>query len=475
MKNRTMLALALLVLVGGATVWKVTRKDPHVRSEGDKKSPLSIKKEDVDELEIAEAGKPAVQLKKEGGEWKLVQPVADRADGKAVDQAIAGLSELKLRDVIAESPESYEKVGLKDSDTTKVTPKHAGKPIVTLLVGKTSNVRIDGDPRVWSTANLQRYNLVKEAKLWRDRQIMDIPADKMDRLEVAYPAATIVAKRESPPAPPPDPKADPKKPAPPPPSGPDKWTVISGADKIGGAVDENAALELASTISHLTADDFAPDGTTAAAAGLEPPVAQVTVTPKEGAARTLLLGKVEGEDAYVKLKDGARIWKIHKWEAERIPSSPAQWRDKVVLKLDAKDVSKIEIVKGDKDKTILERVDDKTFKASAPAELKDQLDQNKLQGLLRTVETLRVAKVLEGADLKALGLDKPRGVTTLTKKDGTQVRIALGTDKDNMTPMQLSTQKDVYQVPTYMSNQIVKGSADLKKSGGATQPHGGGM
>src|SRR5678810_1225865 len=114
MNNRMLLALALLVLVGGATVWKVTRKDPHVRTEADKKSPLSIKKEDVDELEIAEADKPAIQLKKDGGEWKLVQPVADRADAKAVEQAIASLADLKLRDVIAESPESYEKVGLKD-------------------------------------------------------------------------------------------------------------------------------------------------------------------------------------------------------------------------------------------------------------------------------------------------------------------------------------------------------------------------
>src|SRR6266545_3844483 len=103
LRNRTLVALALLVLVGGATLWKVTRPDPHARTK-DSSQTLSIKKDDIDELEIAESGKPALQLKKEGSEWKLVQPTADRADQKAVDEALKALSELKLRDVIAESP-----------------------------------------------------------------------------------------------------------------------------------------------------------------------------------------------------------------------------------------------------------------------------------------------------------------------------------------------------------------------------------
>src|SRR5574342_242743 len=102
MKRRTIFALAFLVVVVAGTVWKVTRKDAHVRRSLASKT-LDLKKEDVDELEIGN-NKATVVLKKEGAEWKLVKPVADRADQKAVEQAIDALAELKLRDVIAESP-----------------------------------------------------------------------------------------------------------------------------------------------------------------------------------------------------------------------------------------------------------------------------------------------------------------------------------------------------------------------------------
>src|SRR5688572_26809132 len=109
LKNRTFVALGLLAAVVPATVWVKTRKDAHA-AVVDKPTPYAVQKADVDEIEIAEPGKPAVQLKKEGAAWKLVQPVADKADAKSVEQAVEALAELKLKDVIAESPESYEKV-----------------------------------------------------------------------------------------------------------------------------------------------------------------------------------------------------------------------------------------------------------------------------------------------------------------------------------------------------------------------------
>ncbi len=459
MKTRTLVALALLAVIGALTVWKVTRPDPHVRS-SKATSPLSVKKEDIDELEIAQTGKPAIVLKKDGAEWKLVQPLADRADQKAVEQALETISELQLRDVIAESPESYEKVGLKEDETVKVIPRKAGTPLATLIVGKTTNVRLDGDPRVYSTANLKRFALVKEVKAWRDRQILDAPVDEIDRLEVVYPSGSVVAKKETPPAPASDPQADPKAPPPPAPAG--KWVLLEGADKLGGTLDENVPLELASTLARLMADDFAEGTVTPAAAGLEPPRATVKVTRKDGKTSTLLVGKEEEQKVYVKLAETPRIWKINKWEADRIPSSPAQWRDKTIARVEPSDVTKIEVTK-DKERTLLERVDDKTWKSSA-----GEVDQNKVQAILRTTQTLRATRVLDGIDAKTAGLDKPRATLILTKKDGTQTKLILGADKDGQSPVQITGQKDLYSLPSYQTQTFL---ADLKPAA-TPDPHG---
>lgn len=475
LKNRTVVALGLLVIVAAATVWMKTRKDPHAALL-DKPTPYAVNKADVDEIEIAEPGKPAVQLKKDGAEWKLVQPVADKADPQSVEQAVDALAELKLKDVIAESPESYEKVGMKDDEVVKVTPKKAGKPLATLLLGKTSNVRLDGDKNVWSTSNLKRWALVKEPKAWRDRQVLSFPMDQIDRVEVAYAAGKVTARREAPPAPPP--AADGKTPPPPPPTGggPDKWTLTEGQDLLGGGLDENVPLELSSTLARLSADDVV-DSPTADKTGLEAPRATVTVYLKDGKSHTLLVGKDEGQSAYVKLKDGARVWKVQKFESDRIPTSPAQWRDKTVATMEPSQVQKIELTKdGEKDKIVLDRVDDKTFKATSPASL-GELDQMRVQAILRSIQQLKATKVLDG-DAKANGLDKPYATATLSKKDGKTVKLLVGKEnkeKDSETAFMIAGAKDVYAAPGYVVSPFVKTAAELKKQAAPPAPPPGGM
>jgi hypothetical protein len=466
LKSRTFLALGLLVVVAGATAYQVTRKNPHVRDSQAASSPLTLQKADIDELEIAEPGKPALVLKNEGGVWKLTQPVADKADQKAVDQAVGALAELKLRDVIAESPDSYEKVGVKDDEVVKVTPKKAGKPLATLLVGKTSNVRLEGDPRVWSTTNLKRWSLVKDVKLWRDRQIMDFPVDQVDTVAVAYPGgAQVVAKREVPPPPAAEPGKDAG--APPAAAGPDKWTLVAGGDKLGGELDANVPLELAGALARMHGDEIVDDAKPEAT-GLDAPRATVTVTLKDKKTHVLQVGKQDGTMTYVKLADQARVWKIQKYEAERIPASPAQWRDKTIVKLEPESVQKIELLKGEKDKTVLERAG-AGWKATTPATL-GEVDASRVQAILRGAQGLRATRVLEGADPKTLGLDKPRATATLWTKSGPPVKLAFGTEKDGETSLQITGQKDLYSIPAYLAQPFVKSPDELKKSAGPATP-----
>src|SRR5712691_4998587 len=113
MKTQTYLALGALVVAGGATAYKLLHKDPHAATGAAKDSPLpALKKTAIDEIAIVEKGKPEIDLKKDGAEWKLVKPVSDRADQAAVDAALDALEKLKLKDVIAEHVESYDKVGV---------------------------------------------------------------------------------------------------------------------------------------------------------------------------------------------------------------------------------------------------------------------------------------------------------------------------------------------------------------------------
>jgi hypothetical protein len=249
--------------------------------------------------------------------------------------------------------------------------------------------------------------------------------------------------------------------------------VTEGLDKLGGPLDETVAANVAGIVAHLEAEDFA-DGATPAATGLDQPAIALTAVTKDGATKTLLLGKEEGQSRYAKLKDGDRIWKIHKYEADRVPSSPAQWRDKTIVKLEPAEVVKIDLVK-DKDHVVFERGADKTFKATTPTDL-GEIDQSRVTGMLNGLTALRATRVVEGVDAKAAGLDKPRGVATFTKRDGSTVKITFGAAAANEHTVQVSGVKDLYALSDYQAQAFLKAPADFKKKPPAPPgPPRGGM
>jgi hypothetical protein len=458
-KGRTYLAIGLLVVVGGVTAWKLTRTSPYEHKNDKAASPLPpLKKDDIDELEITDAGKPPVVLKKDGAEWKVTAPVADRADQKAVEQAVDALAGLSLRDVIAEKQESWDKVGLKESDTTKVVPKKAGTALATIQVGKTGNVRLGDSPEVWSTSGLRRFALVKDVKMWRDRSILSFAQDKLDTIEVAYADGVKVAvKREQPTAPPAAPDA-----GPPPPPPPAKWVLVDGKDKIGGALDETLALNLSASLARLEASDFPTD---AAKAGLDKPRMTVTVTLTDKTQKQLLVGADDGQDTYVKLVGGDRVWKTHKYDADRIPSSPANWRDKTLVRIPRADVAKLELAKGT-DKVLLERVDDKSFRGVVPADL-GPIDQTRVTAVLATLEVLRANRVIDQPDPKTFAT--PVVTVTVTKKDGKTFKLLVGKKDAKLPeyPVQVAGEKDVYGVAEYVIANYLKSPSEFKKKPGS--------
>src|SRR5688500_16337561 len=110
LKTRTMVALVLLGVAALAVVITRSKKDQHARELGAPAAagaPKAIAKADVDGLEIGEPGQAKIVLKKDGEAWKLVEPVADKADPEGVDAALAVLAELSFQNVVAESKTSH--------------------------------------------------------------------------------------------------------------------------------------------------------------------------------------------------------------------------------------------------------------------------------------------------------------------------------------------------------------------------------
>lgn len=456
MQRRTIVAVSMFVVVGGAAAWKLTRKDPHARKLSQTTRPAgapTLVAAEIDELEVTEPGKPTVVLKKSGDEWRLLSPTEDRADQANVKAALDTLEKTKWKEIVAESPSSYEKLQVTDEQVVRVVPKRGGQPIATLLLGKGQNVRLEGSPQVWLVSDLNRFALARDPKMWRDREIIKVEREKVRAVEVIWQSgAKLVVNREP----------------------PDKWALAEGQALVGGALDETVPNAILGGLVNLSAIDFA-DGTTPQAAGLNAPRATLTLVLEDGARRSLLVGNDDGQDVFVKRPDAPRIWKLRKVSVEAWLKPPLQWRDKQLAKVEAKDVKKLEVVKTTDqgtEKIVLERADE-SWKAVAPADLAKEFDPSKVAGLAGAFANLRASSIAElAAPAAKKAFARPAAVVTVTTTDGATLTLTIGAQDEKMHYVRVSGRNEIFLLPDFTAARFLKGVADFKKSApaGAERP-----
>jgi Domain of unknown function (DUF4340) len=436
LKLRTLLALALLVVCGGLAAWRLTRPDPHVRTGSTKvAAPVVLQKDQIDELEITEPGKPALHVKKDGAAWKVLAPVADAADEQAITAALDTLVGIKWRDVVATSAESHEKLGLDAKQAVVVVVKGGGKPLATLHLGKGPQIRVNDDPRVYDTRDFRRWSLVREAKLWRHREIVRLEPEKVTGLTLVYPTGQVVLKKA----------AD------------GKWAFAEGTKPMPPSFDAQAASDLTATLARVDAEQFVDAPVTDEVSGLGTPGITLTATTSDGKSATLLIGKSAGEAAYVKRPDGPRVWQVASYVIKRIPSSPLQWQDKSLAEIQPDQVVSLEVKKGAESAKVT-REGDGWKAADGPA------DTEVVNAAVASFGRLRATGVVENGK----GIAVTAGSIAVTTKDGKTTRLLLGAEKkeDRAYYAQLEGKPTIYLVPDYVVSPAWKTDFKGKPPGG---------
>jgi hypothetical protein len=472
-KTRTIVAVGVFVVALVAVVISRSKKDPHLRSataagQSPAGAPAKLVTADVDELQIASPGKPKVTLKKDGTTWKMTEPAADAADQPSVEQALKTLAEVEWKDVIAESKDSYERLQIRDEDVILVTPMKKGVPLETLAIGKSGHVRVGDAPQVWSVGKMNRFAFEKDAKMWRNREIVRFEKDQVDSIEATVDGQKLVVKRIAPPPPAAAPDGGP----PAAPAEPEHYTLVDGQAAVGGALDESVPVSILGSLGHLDIAEFADDATPESA-GLTAPRAHLEVVLQGGTKKAIDIGKEDGEYAFARV-DG-RIFKLRKSTADGLVRPPLQWRDKQLVKLNPAEVTKLDILKGT-DHTVLEKSGD-AWKASEPKDLAD-FDPSRAQSEASAFANLRGAQISAlGAKDAKTGLAKPTGVVKVWTKGGAPTAIVtVGALDGKAYYVQASGRPEVFTVPDAAVNRWLKTPADFKKpAGGDGPPPGMGM
>jgi hypothetical protein len=251
--------------------------------------------DDVDKIDITNGSKGEVVLEKKGDKWELTKPVTAPANEQFVKTLTDSLKELKVVDRAAPKADDEEKKTFElgpDKGVHVVAFKGADKKLDATF-GKSGGLGdamiLDGKEGVFLVTGYSSWTFAKEAKEWRNREILKLDDAAVTTFEIANKNGDFLFT-----------KAD-----------GDAGNAWKGTDK-GKAIehfDPSKVPAALGAFKDLMADDFA-DGKSAAETGVDSPEATVTIKMKDGATHTIKVGKAAEKNHYAQKDDDMPIFTV---------------------------------------------------------------------------------------------------------------------------------------------------------------------
>ena len=251
--------------------------------------------DDVDKIDVTNGNKGEVVLEKKGDKWELTKPVNAPANDQFVKTLTDSLKELKIVDRAAPKADDEAKKTFEltpDKGVHVVAFKGADKKLDATF-GKSGGLGdamiLDGQDEVYLVKGYSSWTFAKEAKEWRNRDILKVDDAAVTTLEIANKNGDFLFT-----------KAD-----------GDAGNAWKGTMK-GKPIPSFDASKVPAALGafkNLSADDFA-DGKTSAETGIDSPEATVTIKMKDNATYVVKIGKEAEKNHYAQKNDDMPIFTL---------------------------------------------------------------------------------------------------------------------------------------------------------------------
>jgi hypothetical protein len=275
------------------------------------KTLVGFDRDKVTTIEI-ESPKGAVTLAKDGERWKITAPQA-----LAADQVEAGAVLFKLRDLRAQAFLTDDAAGIPRylaKPTVRVRITEQGSPAPRTVLLAPSPEKRGGAPSAYAAVAGQGPVVLVDGKSLdelgrsaddlRDRALFaGLEPRDIKRVRVRAAGQTIVAER----------------------SGDSDWKLVEGGKGAAKAATVDNLLYALRALKWKTI--AAPTGDEPAKYGLDAPTLEVTLFKADGGeAGALLVGKREGEQAWIKLKSAPAIYTVDVKQLGDAPKVPDDFK-----------------------------------------------------------------------------------------------------------------------------------------------------
>lgn len=399
MKKNLILLLALLIL-GVFFFWDRQRDEQKKEREEKEKQLFSLKKDDVKEITIVKKD-GTYKAVKEGERWKLVQPFETDGDKAAWDNIASSYTTGKLQRVVEENAANLEPFGLKTPAISVSLAGIGGATKETLLMGDQTPTQgkyfalIEGGSDVLTVMS-SIYSMVDKSQYdFRDKTIVDIETDKVQKLDVAISGASMTLERK----------------------GDKEWVVTN---PIQARADETQINDMLTAVKNGQIKQFIEENPADVTAyGLVNPATKLVFwTGEKGnqsswAAHALLIGGTSAaEQLYAKREGQKNVFAVAPNDFNKVPKDVDSLRMKKISALKSWEISSVKLTVGGT--TIAEATKDAgDWYLIQPTPGKANFTE--VSNFTRSIADLQVAGFVQGTT-EELGLGQPDVVIEIAKE-----------------------------------------------------------
>src|SRR4051794_227669 len=392
---RSFLALLVIAVALGGYVYHESKQELGGPEKKLEKVFPDVQSDKLEQVTVKSAGGERTTLQKQGSGWQMTQPSPLAADEAEVSGISSNLASLEVQRVVDEQPTDFKQYGL-DPPRIEVAFKAAGGKQGTLQLGNKTPTgsdlyaRLPDKPRVFLVSSYLETTFNKSAFDLRDKTILKIDRDKIDRLDVETPDRTLTfAKKGA------------------------EWRITSPFDaRADFSAIEGILGRLNASPMKSIATPEVKDPKELTQYGLDKPAATIKVFTGSSQAG-LAIGKSSGEGAvYAKDLSRPMVFTVESALADDLKKPADDYRIKDLFDARAFNTTRLEVVRQGQTMTFEKNKD--AWKQVAPAA--KAADTAKVEALINALSGARASSF--ESKIAATGLDAPELTVNVTFEEG---------------------------------------------------------
>ena len=369
------------------------------------RSVFNFSPDEVATFQLQVAGQPEIRCERqEAGEWRMVRPVRAKADAREVGAIVSALDTLKA--VVFEADGEYDPAiyGLdkpKLTITLQFTADDSGQELrIGSDTGTPGRIYVARpEHRTVYAVNKALYTKLNRTVFdLRDKRVIDFQRTATHRFEIRQGDSKIVCQKNV-----------------------DEWEIT---EPVSLKADETAVDDLLFGVDALKVVEFLDDRPkNLQPYGLDSPSIEVSFMTRDAEPVVLLVGKMKGDDVYVKAQHAEPVFLVKKNLLDLVGVGVAGLRDKQILDFDSDAAAKVVLKHGDVNLTCQKQ--GTNWRITHPVQ--EDAKNGAVSSIIYQINQLTVEGFLAASPaITTTGLDAPKVQLAITLKDQTEHLLEIG-------------------------------------------------